>query len=177
MNRAKLAAAACALLLTAACGGPYSDAAQVPDPFTSRPSSTSTGTGQASARPGNQRVLDGDLTVTVSAPRSFTPTDAAYPRAARAVAFELIIGNESRTVYQPSRLSITAACNGVSARQVVDSTQGYTGFVSTTDRLLPGETMRVVVAFAVPLERADVQLMVQPDAVEGGRVTLFQGTV
>lgn len=171
VTRAKLAAAACALLLTAACSGPYSDAAQTPLAVRSSTSSSS------SAQTNQPQVLDGDLAITVSAPRTFTPTDAASPHADRAVAFELIIANKGATVYRPSGLSITASCNGLNTRQVVDSTQGYTGFVSSTDEVAPGKEVRVVVAFAVPREQAHLKLMVQPDATEGGRVTVFQGAV
>jgi hypothetical protein len=172
VNRAKLAAAACALLLTAACSGPYSDAAQTPLAVRSSTSSSA-----SSAAADQKKVLEGDLTVTVSAPRTFTPTDAASPRADRAVGFELIIGNEGETAYRPSELSITVACNGANARQLVDSTQGYTGFVSSTDEIAPGKTVRVVVAFAVPREPANVRLMVRPGTTGGGRVTVYEGTV
>ncbi len=170
MTRAKLAAAACGLLLTAACSGPYSDAAQAPLAVrSSTPSSSSTAP--------NQQVLDGDLTITVSAPRTFTPTDAASPRADRAVGFELVIGNQGKTAYRPAELSITAVCDGANVRQLVDSTQGYTGFVSSADEVAPGKTVRVVVAFALPREQTTLRLMAQPDATEGGRVTVFEGTV
>jgi hypothetical protein len=171
VTRAKLAAAACALLLTAACSGPYSDAAEAPLAVRSSTSSSSSSSATA-----NQQVLDGDLTITVSPPRPFTPTNAASPRADRAVGFELIIGNQGKTAYRPAELSITAACDGANVRQLVDSTQGYTGFVSSTDEVAPGKTVRVVVAFAVPREQANLRLMVQPDATEGSRVTVFEGT-
>jgi hypothetical protein len=178
VNRARLAAAACGLLLLAACDvGPYSDAAQSPNPVAGPSTNASTRAANASPRPVNQRPLGDGLTVTISAPRSFTPTDAAIPRAPRAVAFELIIHNEGDTAYRPSNLSITATANGVVTQQVVDSTQGYTGFVGATDDVPPGESVRVIVAFAMPVERAELRLMVLPDSVDGGRVTVYEGTV
>jgi hypothetical protein len=171
VNRVRQAAAACALLLTTACGAvPTSNAAQGPDLLTR----STTPSQSPEVKP---RKLNENLTVTVSPPTSFTPTEAAYPRAPRAVAFELIIANQGRTAYRPSRLAITALSNGQNARQVVDSTQGYTGFVAGTEDVAPGQTVRVVVAFAVPVERAVVQVMVQPDAEEGGRVMVFEGAV
>jgi hypothetical protein len=121
--------------------------------------------------------LDNGLSVALSAPKSFTPTEAAFPRTPRAVAFDMIIENGSGTVYRPAQLSVIALVNGQSAAQVVDSTQGYTGFVGATDEVPPGQNVRVTVAFAVPVARADLRLLVQPDAVDGHRVTVFEGTV
>jgi hypothetical protein len=166
------------LLLSAACGaGPVSGAAQQPDPLTA----TSTRTAPRSPAPttgmGNQRLLDNGLSVALSAPKSFTPTDAASPRTPRAVAFDMIIENGSGTVYRPAQLSVIALVNGQSAAQVVDSTQGYTGFVGGTDEVPPGQNVRVTVAFAVPPTRADLRLLVQPDASDGRQITVFEGTV
>jgi hypothetical protein len=172
VHRVRQAAAACGLLLITACGAPYSDAAQGPDTLTR--TSVPTRSTETSTKP---RVLTENLTVTVSPPTSFTPTEAAYPKAQRAVAFELIIMNEGRTTYRPSRLAISALSNGESARQVVDSTQGYTGFVGAIEDVPPGQSVRVVVAFAVPVGRAELQVMVQPDAEEGSRVMVFEGGV
>lgn len=178
MNRVWLAAAACGLLLTVACSaGPVSDAAQQPEPLASSETRSSARPPTPTPRTGNQKLLDNGLTVTFSAPKSFTPTEAATPRAPRAVAFDLIIENGSGTVYRPAQLSITAVVNGENAAQVVDSTQGYTGFVGPTDEVPPGKNVRVAVAFAVPLERADLVLVVQPDTVESRAFTVFEGTV
>ena len=139
MNRVRLAVAGCALLLSAACTAtPVSNAAEQPDPLTARQSSSSVRPPASTTRPANQRILDNGLMVTVSAPKSFTPTDAAYPHAPRAVAFDLIIENGSTTVYRPAQLSVTALVDGESAAQVVDSTQGYTGFFGATDEVPPG---------------------------------------
>ena len=178
MNRVPGAVAACALLLVAACGaGPVSSAAQQPDPLTKsvsgippRPPAPSTGLA-------NQRTWDNGLSITVSAPKAFTPTDAALPRSPRAVAFDLIIANGSTTVYRPAQLSIIAMVDGKAAPQIVDSTQGYTGFVGATDEVQPGQSARVTVAFALPEEHAGLRLTVRPDATTGQRVTVFDGSV
>ena len=178
MNLVRLAAAACALLLSAACGaGPYSDATQQLDPLTASSSGVPPKSSAPTTRLANQRLLENGLSVTLSAPKSFTPTDAAYPRTPRAVAFDMILENGSGAVYRPAQLSVIALVNGKNSVQVVDSTQGYTGFVGATDEVPPGQNVRVVVAFAVPLERADLRLMVQPDAGGGRTVTVFEGTV
>lgn len=177
MNWVRLAVAGCALLLSASCSaGPYSDAAQL-DPLTSQRSSTAPRTSPSPSRLANQRLLDNGLTVTISAPKTFTPTDAAFPHSPRAVAFDMIIENGSETVYRPAQLAVNALVDGESAAQVVDSTQGYTGFYGATDEVPPGQNVRVVVAFAVPVKRTDLRLVVQPDSVEGSMVTVFEGTV
>jgi hypothetical protein len=166
VNRARLAAALCALPLLAACGGPVSDAANVPLQSLSVPSTSS-----------SSRVMENGLSVTVSPPKVFTPTDAASPRAPRAVAFDMVIDNEGTSVYRPSQLSVIATCDGVTAMQVVDSTQGYTGFVGATEEVPPGDHVSIEVAFALPVERSSFQLIVQPDALDGSRITVYQGTV
>jgi hypothetical protein len=178
VNRVRLAAAGCALLLSAACGsGPVSDAAQRFDPLTASSARTAPRTPTPTTRLPNQQLLDNGLSVALSAPKSFTPTDAASPRTPRAVAFDMIIENGSGAVYRPAQLSVIALVNGQSAAQVVDSTQGYTGFVGATDEVPPGQNVRVTVAFAVPLTRADLRLLVQPEAVDGRQITVFEGTV
>jgi hypothetical protein len=172
VTMARLTAALCALLVLAGCAaGPYSDAAQNLQPLTA-----ATSAGQ-SAPPGTPRMLDSGLSVTVSAPKSFTPTAAAYPRTPRAVAFDLVIENKGAEDYRPSQLTVTATSNGNPALQVIDSTQGYTGSVSTpTDELPPGQHLRLSVAFAMPAERAEVALTVQP-STDGQKFTLFTGAV
>lgn len=178
MNRVRLAAAACALLFVAGCDADaVTSAGQQFDSLTASSSGTPPRPGPSSTRLANQRLFANGLSVTVSAPKSFTPTDAALPRAKRAVAFDLIIENGSGTVYRPAQLSILAIVDGKAASQLVDSTQGYTGYVGATDEVPPGQSVRVTVAFAVPAERARLQLTVQPDAVDSQRLTVFEGTV
>ena len=175
----KLAAAGCALVFLAGCGAvPSSDAAPAPQPLSASASSTgSASSGEPAARPSGRRTLGNGLAITVSAPKVFTPTAAAYPRTARAVAFELTIDNLGTDPYRPSQLSVTATSNGAAALQVIDSTQGYTGFLGTDDEVPPGQHIRIPVAFAVPAERAEVDLVVQANATDGGGVTVFHGTV
>ncbi|HET9138115.1 hypothetical protein [Actinophytocola sp.] len=167
MNRARLAAALGALSLLAACGaGPVSGAAEVPLQPLSQTSSNAP-----------RLITENGLSVTVSPPKVFTPTDAASPPAARAVAFDMVIDNEGTSVFRPAQLSVTATCDGATAVQVIDSTQGYTGFVSATEEVPPGQQVRLAVAFALPTERSQFQLLVQPDALAGSQLTVFQGTV
>jgi len=80
-------------------------------------------------------------------------------------------------MYRPSQLSVTATSNGTTALQVKDSTQGYHGFLGTTEDLPPGKNLRVTVAFAVPAERSVMRLLVRPDATDGDEVVVYEGTV
>jgi len=57
---------------------------------------------------------------------------------------DLVIENTGVEVYQPAQLAVTATSNGNAALQVIDSTQGYTGSVSTpTDELPPGQHLLI----------------------------------
>jgi hypothetical protein len=177
VNRVRLAAAGCGLLLLAGCGaGAVPDATPQLQPLSARSSSASTGAAEPSGRADDQRVRVNGLAIAISAPKPFTPTHSAYPRTPRAVAFEMIIDNEGEAAYQPSQLAVTMMCNGAAAQQVIDSTQGYTGLV-TTEEVRPGQSVRFALAFAVPPQRTEVRLMVQPSATDGGRITLYTGTV
>jgi hypothetical protein len=171
-----LTAASCLLLFLTACGIPDSDATQRLQPF-SVEASTNANSGMLSAPHSDELSLGEDLTITVSLPKAFTPTDAAYPKTPRAVAFEMIITNGGTTMYRPSQLLVTATANGATALQVKDSTQGYNGLVGATEDLPPGKNLRVTVAFAVPAERAIIRLTVQPDATGEDEVVVFEGTV
>ncbi|HEV2784566.1 MAG TPA: hypothetical protein VGX25_34720 [Actinophytocola sp.] len=177
MNRVGLAAAACGLLLLAGCGAEaVPDATHQLQPLTSRSSSASTRADDTPRRADDQRVRVNGLAIAVSAPKPFTPTHSAFPRTPRAVAFEMTIDNEGDTPYEPAQLAVTMLCDGTPAQQVIDSTQGYTGLV-TTEEVRPGQNVRLALAFAVPPERVEVRLMVQPSATDVERVTLYTGTV
>lgn len=123
------------------------------------------------------KSLGDDIVLTVSAPRSFTPTDTAYPKAARAVAFELMIENRSDTVYRPAQLSFVATVDGEATDQVIDSTQGYTGVVGAIEQVLPSHTLRFAVAFGVPDRPCVVRVAVRPESSAVNAIPIFDGTV
>jgi hypothetical protein len=176
VNKVRLTAAICLLLFLTACGIPHSDVTQQIQPF-SAAASTRANSGVLSAPRGDELSLGGGLIITVSSPKAFTPTAAAYPKTPRAVAFELIITNRGTTMYRPSQLSVTATSNGTTALHMKDSTQGYNGLVGATEDLPPGRSLRVTVAFAVPAERAIIRLTVQPDATGEDEAVVYEGTV
>ena len=171
----RLAVAACVLLVLTACGAnPSSDG--------SRPSIRSAAPTAAAERSdylvkGARKSLGDDITLTVSAPKSFTPTDTAYPRTGRAVAFEMVIDNRSATIYRPAQLSFVATADGVAADQVIDSTQGYTGVVGATDEVLPDQTVRFAVAFGVPDQPCVVRVAVRPGSDSANAIPIYDGTV
>lgn len=173
----RVAAVACALALAAACGsGPYSDAAQPIEAPTSS-SATSTDPGGSPARRLNRQALGNGLIVTISPPKPFTPTDNAYPKTPRAVAFEMTIDNEGVTAYRPSQLSVSATADGAAIQQVIDSTQGYSGLDGSTDAVPPGQSTRFSIAFAVPAEEVVIRVAVQPDASTGNTIVVYEGGV
>jgi hypothetical protein len=123
------------------------------------------------------RSIGEDVTLVVSAPTSFTPTQEAYPKAARAVAFELVIDNKSDAVYRPAQLQFTATADGTPADQVIDTTQGYSGVTGTADEVLPNQTMRFSVAFGVPPQPCAVRVAVRATTAADSAIPIYDGTV
>lgn len=176
MPLVRLAVAACVLLVLTACGAPQAtdDVRQA----LSTPLPTAAAAERAElGNDGVIRPLGEGVTLSVSAPTSFTPTDTAYPRAARAVAFELVIDNASDTVYRPAQLSFVATADGVATDQVIDSTQGYTGVVGAIEEVQPGETLRFAVAFGVGKRPCVVRVAVRPESSAQSAIPIFDGTV
>lgn len=171
------AVAACLLLLLTACGaghasdeGNVRQSLQPPDPTAAAERSDLKSDGLV-------RSLGEGVTLSVSAPTSFTPTSTAYPRAARAVAFELVIDNGSDTVYRPAQLSFVATADGVSTDQVIDSTQGFTGVVGAIDEVQPEKTLRFSVAFGVPDKPCTVRVAVRAASSSATAIPIFDGRV
>ena len=171
----RLAVAACVLLVLTACG-----AGQGADVQQALRTPSPTAAAERSDYLANDSVtksLGDDIVLTISAPRSFTPTDTAYPKAARAVAFELMIENRSDTVYRPAQLSFVATVDGEATDQVIDSTQGYTGVVGAIEQVLPSQTLRFAVAFGVPDRPCVVRVAVRPESAAVNAIPIFDGTV
>ena len=168
----RLAVAACVLLVLAACGtGPTTGQARgqsLPTPPQAADYLT---------RDGVTRSLGNGITLSVSAPTPFTPTEEAYPRAARAVAFELVIHNKGDIAYRPAQLSFVATVDGLATDQVVDSTQGYSGVTGTVDEVLPNQSSRFAVAFAVSGKPCAVWVAVRPTSAATSTIPIFDGTL
>jgi len=112
---------------------------------------------------GQYRFSDG-VTVSVTAPKSFQPSTSAYPRSDRGVAFDIVIRNDGDQSYQLSGLSVTATVAGVTAKQLVDSTQGYSGIIEAGKDVPPKRDVRVTLAFAVPAQPCEMRLSLRPSA-------------
>jgi hypothetical protein len=172
----RLAVAACLLLLLTACGAGH--AADDPARQSMHTPAPSAAAERSDLSSGEQLTSLGEgITLSVSEPTSFTPSATAYPRAARAVAFDLVIDNGSDTVYRPAQLSFVATADGVSADQVIDSTQGYTGVVGAIEEVPPNDTVRFAIAFEVPSKPCTVQVAVRAASSAASAIPIFDGTV
>jgi hypothetical protein len=113
---------------------------------------------------GQYRFHDG-LTVVVSTPKSFRPSGSAYPHSERAVAFEISLRNDGSQPYRLSGLSVSATVAGTAAKQLVDSTLGYTGIIDADKDVPPGRDAQFMLAFAVPEQSTPLRLSVRPAKV------------
>lgn len=172
----RLVIAACVFLTLTACGARHATDGEL---ASVRAPATSAATEQADymAKGDVTRSVREDVTLVVSGPTSFTPTEEAYPKAVRAIAFELVIDNRSATVYRPSQLSFVAVVDGLEATQVIDSTQGYSGVTNADDEVLPSQSLRFSVAFRVPEEPCVLRVSVRAEPTAATAVPIFDGTV
>ncbi|MBB3661318.1 MULTISPECIES: hypothetical protein [Prauserella salsuginis group] len=184
MRKGRPALAVCALLLAlTGCGAeptaPEGGAA-VPPGTTSRAAASQTSAHETPARPavlfgGDYRFGSG-LIVNVSEPKTFTPSDSAFPDADRAAAFTLTVRNETDKAYRLSQLSVRATSGDERTPQVVDPTQGYTGIVDAERDLPAGDRIELPYAFAVPAHRGSLELTVCPDT-SGADEAIYHGQV
>jgi hypothetical protein len=180
---ARLAVAACALLVLAGCGVGHSSEAEqaaLTAPAAAPASASPTAAAERSEypAPGGVRTSIGEgVVLTTSTPKSFTPTDTAYPRVSRAVAIDMDLDNGGTIAFRPSQLGFTALVDGAPAEQVIDSTQGYNGVSGTTDEVAPNQSLRFTVAFAVPEQTCSLQVSVRTDPPGIATVELFDGSV
>ncbi|GAA4668104.1 MULTISPECIES: hypothetical protein [Amycolatopsis] len=112
---------------------------------------------------GQYRFADG-ITISVSTPKSFQPSVSAYPHSDRAAAFEIAVRNDGPQPYRLSGLSVSATVAGTGAKQLVDPTQGYSGIVDAGKDVPTGRDVRFTLAFAVPVEPAELKLSLRPTA-------------
>jgi hypothetical protein len=176
-----LAVAACALvaLATGCAAGVMNSASATGVSPVAAPTRSAEAPAAIADRPANfgERQPSGDsLLVTLLAPKSFVPAETAYPRAARAVAFEIGIENQGSRTYRPTQLRVTVVLpDGRSADPVVDKAQGYAGGVSSDIEVPPGKSTKVTLAFAMPPEPVEVLVIVQPDVAAAGARAEFEG--
>ena len=153
---------AVALLGLAACGAPAQVDTAAGD-VGSRAVQAAAPTPQLVTFGGQYRFTDG-ITISVAAPKSFRPSTSAYPRSDRGAAFDITIRNDGDQSYQLSGLSVMATVCGATAKQLVDSTQGYSGIVDAGKDVPPSRDVRVTLAFAVPPQQCEMRLSLRPAA-------------
>jgi hypothetical protein len=172
---ARLAVAACALLVLAGCGvGPTS--AATPPQRTASPTEAAERSDYKAAD-GVRKSIGNGVMLSAAPPTTFTPTDTAYPRAIRAVAIDLVIENGGTIAFRPAQLFFAATVDGAPTVQVIDSTQGYNGVSGATDEVAPSQSLRFSVAFGVPAQTCSIHVSVRPDAPGGMAVELYDGNV
>jgi hypothetical protein len=168
----RVAAAICALLALAGCqtGNVAAPAGKVVAAIpgdsddTDQASQRYTGLAHEPTRFGERRISANGLSITVSSPRLFTPSEIAFPPSPRAVAFSITIDNNGKDAYSPTELVVTAFAGGDTLKQVADAKQGYMGMARAADDVPPGKTMRLTVAYAVPAETVTIIVRVEPMA-------------
>lgn len=181
MKTVRAAAAASALLSLLVVAGCAGGSAQATAPSTvaakaAKADGTAVEPATASPAPfGERRATVGGLVVVLSTPKSITPSDTATPHAERAVAFDLLIDNQSSKTYQPTQLAVAATAAGVPAGQVIDSTQGYPGAVTARQEVPPGRSVHLAVAFAAPAQRVDFEVRINPDSAAADLGAIFAG--
>lgn len=165
--REHLALAACVLLFgVSGCGSDPAGYAAGP-PRTESPEVMMRSSGPSELRFGQPHRFSDGLSVTVSEPKTFVPSRVAYPRAARAVAFQIVIRNDADRLYRLSGMSITLAADGEPVQEIVDAAQGFHGITNDTD-IAPTRQVLLTLAYAVPARPASLTLTVQPDLEQPG---------
>jgi hypothetical protein len=134
--------------------------------------------GAAAAQAANELEFGTDhrfangVTISVAAPKSFRPSSAAYPNSPRAAAFDIAVVNAGTDTFKLSGLSVVATtASGATVKQVVDTAQGFNGIADAGKDVLPGHSVLVTLAFAVPQAQTTLRLQVRPSTTEPTAVT------
>ena len=158
----RLVLAVCALFAAVACGAQV-QAASAPAALGPAPEVQGPLPPSGTLKFGVRHTFADGIAVTVSAPKSFQPSPAAYPASARAAAFEIEVTNSGSEPYRLSGFTVTATVAGTQAIQVVDSTQGFNGVIDAGKDITPGRSVRMNLAFAVPPQAAELRMVLRPD--------------
>ncbi|WP_328644611.1 hypothetical protein OHS58_28565 [Amycolatopsis sp. NBC_00348] len=159
------------LCLAVACGVPAQEGTAALGAGSPAPA------GAAAAQAGNDLKFGADhrfasgVTISVGSPQSFQPSPSAYPQSPRGAAFDVLLTNNGTTTYKLSGLAVTATTAGAAVKQVVDTTQGFTGIADAGKDVLPGRSVHVTLAFAVPQDPTQLRLRFRPSTTEEAVVT------
>jgi hypothetical protein len=171
MNTRTIASAALAatLLTTAACSTPgkvadktptgvnapsavvstYDPGINTPPTQPTEPEPTATSTDPATIAFGKTFEWENHLSVTVSAPKPFTPSDTAFGGEAfkSAVQFTIVLVNKSGKPFDASMVYTSVQSNDVEADEIYDSAKGFNGAPET--KVLNNRQAKFRVAFGV----------------------------
>lgn len=111
---------------------------------------------------GQPYTFPSGLSITVSRPKSFTPSKTAYPSAPRAIGFEISIKNGTDQPYTLSEISITAAVDGELSPEMIDSTQGYNGIVDLGTQVSVNHKIRLTLAYVAKPNVGSIYLRLRP---------------
>lgn len=102
------------------------------------------------------------LSVTISAPESYSPSDyaAGVVDGQSAVTLQITLVNGTGAAFDPVMTSVTAQSGNTEASQIFDSGQGMEG--SPMTKILPGRETTYAVAFSVA-DPADLVVEFAPD--------------
>jgi hypothetical protein len=111
---------------------------------------------------GETYKYDDGLTVTISPPQPYTPSDTAFiaePAPAAFVAFDVTVVNGTQANYDPAMFSVSMQSANVEQEEVFDSANGMGG--SPTTAILPGRESVFKVAFGAT-DPNDLVMQVSP---------------
>lgn len=175
MRKPVRVAIACALLAGVVAGAtacePAAEGDAAEDSPAAMPSSAGPAPGSGEHAFGDQFTFLNGLSITVSRPKSFTPSETAYPKAPRAVAFEVVINNGTEWPYHLSDLSITTWVDGEQSPELIDTTQGYNGIVDISTEVPVASKARMTLAYAATRKAGAVRLKVRPNPDATATVT------
>lgn len=174
MRRPVRGVVACALLAgvvagATACEPAEGDASEAPRGSSLSAQGPSPGSGEQAF--GNRFTFLNGLSITVSQPKSFTPSKTAYPEARRAVAFEIVIQNGTEWPYHLSDLSITTWVGEEESPELIDTTQGYNGIVDISAEVPVSRKTRMTLAYAAEHDNDRVRLKIRPAPGASAAVT------
>ncbi|SDX65650.1 hypothetical protein SAMN05421504_103389 [Amycolatopsis xylanica] len=166
----RLLPAVCALLAAVACGVPVQQ--QTGSAAEARQAA------RGEVRPvkkaqdfGNEHTFADGLSIRVSMPKSFQPSNSSYPRSGRAAAFDVELRNGGTEPYRLSGLSVTASASGAPASPLVDALQGFNGISDAGRDIAPGRAIHLNMAFAVPENPVELWMVLRPSAGSAAAAT------
>lgn len=166
MKRSGALVAAVVMVLSgcASTGGSVDES----EPEGSNAGGSSEGGGEAEAKPdptfGQTYTWPGGLSVRVSRPKPFTPSQSAvFDRAPNYREFEVTLVNKSKARIDPAGVFLTVQSGDQEMTEVFDSEKGLNGSPSTP--LLAGRQARWRTAFGIQNPR-DIVLQLNPNVYE-----------